>query len=176
MNLFEVMKDTFVPFIDGDKRPLNAGEVMNLWFYLIGTNQTLRIDQVAFNTTTDKELKTKLEEVINEVHNPMIKELTEFFKQEGIKMPDTTPEKPFVRDLKEIPAEIKLNDEEITNLLLYNLYIGINAATRGLTESVRTDVGFLFAKYQMMKMTYAITLKDLMKKRGWLHFPPYYQP
>lgn len=174
MNYFEVFKDAFVPFIDGKKKPLNVGEVMNLWFYLIGTNQTLRIDQIAFNTTKDAELKAKLEEVINEVHNPMIKELTMFFKQEGIPLPETTPEKPFDHGLKELPNEIKMTDEEIANLLVYNLFIGINAAVRGLTESVRADVGMMFAKYQMMKVTYAITLKDLMKKRGWLHVPPYY--
>ncbi len=174
MNYFEVFKDAFVPFIDGKKKPLNVGEVMNLWFYLIGTNQTLRIDQIAFNTTQDMELKTKLEEVINEVHKPMIKDLNEFFKQEGIPLPDTTPEKPLVHDLKEIPEEIRMTDEEIANLLVYNLFIGINAAVRGLTEAVRADVGMMFAKYQMMKITYAITLKDLMKKRGWLHVPPYY--
>jgi hypothetical protein len=149
---------------------------MNLWFYLIGTNQTLRIDQIAFNTTQDTELKAKLKEVINDVHYPMIKELTDFFKSEGLPLPQTTPEKSHVHDLKEIPKEIQLNNEEIANLLVYNLYIGINAAVRGLTESVRADVGMMFAKYQMMKITYTITLKDLMKKRGWLHVPPYYSP
>jgi hypothetical protein len=176
LNYFEIFKDAFVPFIDGKKRPFNVGEVMNLWFYLIGTQQTLRIDQIAFNTTQDTELKAKLKEVINDVHNPMIKELTDFFKQEGLPLPNTTPEKSLVHDLKEIPKEIQLSDEEIANLLVYNLYIGINAAVRGLTESVRADVGMMFAKYQIMKVTYSITFKDLMKKRGWLHIPPYYNP
>ncbi|RXT07793.1 DUF3231 family protein [Ammoniphilus sp. CFH 90114] len=175
MNLFEIFKDAAAPFIDGKKRPLNTGEVMNLWFYLIGTNQTLRIDQVALNTTQDPELKAKLEEIIQEVHNPMIVELTDFFKKEGIPLPNTTPEKPMAHDLKDIPPDALISDEEIANLLVYNLYIGINSAVRGLTEAVRADVGMMFAKYEMMKLTYFITLKDLMKRRGWLHIPPYYR-
>lgn len=174
MNLFEVLKDALKPYLDGKVRPLNVGEVMNLWFYLIGTNQTLRIDQLAFNTTKDPELKAKLQEIINEVHNPMVQELTEFFKKEGLPLPNTTPEKPFVKDLLEVPEDIQMTDEEIANLLIYNLTIGMNAAVRGLTEAVRADVGMMFAKYQMMKMTYMITLKDLMKRRGWLQIPPYY--
>ncbi len=172
MNIFEIAKDAVSPFLDGKKSPLNVGEVMNLWFYLIGTNQTLRIDQIAYNTTQDMELKAMLEEVINAVHNPMIFEITEFFKLEGVPLPDTTPEKPFVENLKEIPAEVHMTDEEITNLLLYNLRIGIHAAVRGLTESVRSDVGMMFAKYQIMKMSFAIRLKDLMKRKGWLRTPP----
>lgn len=175
MNYYEVIKDAFVPFLDNKKRPLNVGEVMNLWFYLIGTHQTLRIDQIAFNTTQDQELKSKLEEMIKDVHKPMTIELTEFFKAEGLALPNTTPEKPFGEELKEIPEHVKLTDEEIANLMIFNLTIGLNAAVRGITESVRADVGMMFAKYQMMKMTFMITFKDLMKKKGWINIPPYYK-
>lgn len=69
---------------------------------------------------------------------------------------------------------LKMTDEEITNLLLFNLRIGIHSAARGLTESVRSDVGMMFAKYQFMKMSFSIRLKDIMKRRGWLHTPPSY--
>lgn len=35
-NPFELMKDFFEPFIDGEKKPLNVGEVMNLCFFSRG--------------------------------------------------------------------------------------------------------------------------------------------
>ena len=124
MNILTIIKDAFVPFVDGEKRALNVGEIMNLWFYLIGTNQTLRIDQIAYNTTSDPELKAKLEEIIHDVHNPMIEELTSFFKKEGIPLPNTTPEKPLVHDLRDLPPDLTFVDEEIAHLLVYNLYIG----------------------------------------------------
>ena len=173
MNLFEVMKDAFGPFMDGEKKPLHVGEVMNLWFYLHGTEQTLRYDQHALNLAQDKELKEKLVDIIENVHRPMIKELTEFFMKEGIPLPDVGAEK-IVGDFKALPEGARMNDEEIANLVAYNLVVGITSAARGITESVRSDVGYLFTKYQMMKITYSLTFKALMIERNWLRIPPYY--
>lgn len=49
MNILEVLIDAIKPYADGEKPPLNVGEVMNLWFYLTATVQTLRGEQVSFN-------------------------------------------------------------------------------------------------------------------------------
>lgn len=173
MNPFEILKSAFTPFVDGEKKPLHVGEVMNLWFYLTGTQQTLRGDQISYNIVQDEDLKEKLKDVIHNVHRPMITELEEFFRHEGIPLPSTTPEKP-IGDYRTIPDGAKMTDEEIANFLAYNLVVGINAAVRGLTESVRSDVGYMFAKYQMMKVTFSLTLKPLMEEKGWIRIPPYY--
>jgi hypothetical protein len=175
MNVFEVLKDAAKPFVDGKKNPLNVGEVMNLWFYLTGTQQTLKGDQVSYNIVTDPELKKKLEDVIENIHRPMVNELTEFFRKENIPLPNNTPEKS-IGDYQNVPEGAKLSDEEIANFLAYNLVVGITAATRGLTESVRADVAMMFAKYQVMKVTFSLTLKDLMVDRGWIKTPPPYFP
>lgn len=174
MNIFEIAKDAFGPFLDNEKKPLNVGEVMNLWFYLLGTQQTLRGDQVSFNTVQDIDLKAKIEDIINNIHRPMIEELTNFFKKEGIPLPKTTPEK-IISEYKSIPEGVKMSDEEIANLIVYNLVVGINAATRGILESVRADVGYLFFKYFIMKVTFSVTFKNLLEEKGWLNEPPYYQ-
>ncbi|MBS8264173.1 DUF3231 family protein [Mesobacillus boroniphilus] len=173
MNFFEVMKDAFGPFMDGEKKPLHVGEVMNLWFYLHGTEQTLRYDQNAYNLVKDPELKEKIADIIENVHRPMINELTQFFKDEGIPLPDVGAEK-VIGEYKDLPEGAGLNDEEIANLISYNLVVGITSATRGITESVRSDVGYLFAKYHMMKITFSLTFKALMQEKGWLRVPPYY--
>jgi hypothetical protein len=173
LNLFEVMKDAFGPFMDGEKNPLHVGEVMNLWFYLHGTEQTLRYDQHALNLAMDPDLREKLQDIIENIHRPMINELTEFFKKEAIPLPDLGAEK-LIGDFKALPEGARMNDEEIANLVAYNLVVGITAASRGITESVRSDVGYLFAKYQMMKITYSLTFKALMQEKGWLRVPPYY--
>jgi hypothetical protein len=173
LNLFEVMKDAFKPFMDGDKKPLHVGEVMNLWFYLHGTEQTLRYEQHAYNLALDPELKEKISDIIENVHRPMIKELTQFFKDEGIPLPDVGAEK-LIGDYKALPEGARMNDEEIANLIAYNLVVGITSATRGITEAVRSDVGYLFAKYHMMKITFSLTFKALMQEKGWLRVPPYY--
>ena len=173
MNPFEVLVDVIKPFLDGKKPPLHVGEVMNLWFYLTGTQQTLRSDQMAYNIVQDPDLKEKLKDVINNVHRPMIKELEDFLKKEGVLLPSTTPEKPLV-DYKDIPEGARLTDEEIANMLAYNLVVGMMAAARGMTEAVRPDVAMMFLKYQITKATFSVTFKDLMQRRGWLLVPPYY--
>lgn len=173
MNLLEILKDTVKPFINNEKPPLHVGEVMNLWFYLTGTEQTLRVDQLAYNTVEDHELRDKLRDIIENVHTPMIKDLTEFLREEGVPLPQSSPQKP-IGDYKDLPEGAKMTDDEVANLLAYNLVVGITAATRGLTESVRPDVALMFAKYQVMKISFSVTLKDLMQRRGWVKVPPYY--
>ncbi|HUC94045.1 MAG TPA: DUF3231 family protein [Paenibacillus sp.] len=168
MNPFEVFKDAIKPFLDGKKPPLHVGEVMNLWFYLTGTQQTLRTDEVAYNIAQDAELKEKLKDIIEHEFG-----MEQFLRKEGVPLPPTTPEKP-ISDYKDIPEGAKLTDEETANLLAYNLVIGIMSAARGFTEAVRPDVGMMFMKYQLTKATFGVTFKDLMQQRGWLKVPPYY--
>ncbi|MDU0205138.1 MULTISPECIES: DUF3231 family protein [Paenibacillus] len=175
MNIMEVLGDAIKPFLDGEKPPLNVGEVMNLWFYFTATDQTMRGEQVSFNITEDPELKEKLQEVINDVHRPILDEITAFLKNEGIPMPEASPDKP-VGDFRHIPVGSKLSDEEIASLLSFNLVLGINYGCRGLTEAVRPDVAALFAKFQMKKIIFSLTLKDLLMRKGWLKAPPYYRP
>lgn len=159
--------------MDGEKKPLHVGEVMNLWFYLHGTEQTLRYDQHAFNLAQNPELKKKIADIIENVHRPMIKELIQFFKDEGIPLPNVGAEK-IIGDFQALPVGAKMIDEKIANLIAYNLVVGITSATRGITESVKADVGYLFAKYQMMKITFSLTFKALMQEKGYMRVPPYY--
>lgn len=174
MNIMEVLTDAIKPFLDGEKPPLNVGEVMNLWFYLTATEQTMRGEQVSYNIVEDLELKEKLKEVINDVHGPIFAELIEFLKAEGVPLPKTSPDKP-IGDFRNIPEGSKLSDEEIASLLSFNIVLGINYACRGMTEAVRPDVAAMFAKFQMKKFTYAITLKDVLMRKGWLKAPPYFK-
>lgn len=175
MNLLEILKDMVDPFVDGEKPPLHVGEAMNLWFYLTATEQTMRGEQVSFNIVQDPELKDKIEDVINNVHIPIRKELQDFMKKEGVPLPRTTPEKS-VGDFRTIPNDAKLSDEEVANLLSFNIVLGITYACRGMTESVRPDVASLFAKFQMRKLAFSVTLRKLMIEKGWILVPPYYKP
>lgn len=52
---------------------------------------------------------------------------------------------------------------------------GIQIAVRGLTESTRADVGSMFAKYQMLQVTWSLTMKQTIQKRGWLNVPPHFK-
>ncbi|MFC4101601.1 DUF3231 family protein [Paenibacillus xanthanilyticus] len=173
MNLLELLKDAIHPFSDGKKPPLHVGEVMNLWFYLSATEQTLRGEQVSLNTVQDAELKDKIEDVIHNVHLPIREELQEFLSSEGVPLPQSTPDKS-LGDYRGIPENAKLSDEEIASLLSFNIVLGINYACRGLTEAVRPDVAAMFARFQMKKASFALTFRQLMIEKGWLLVPPAY--
>ncbi|MGF7036495.1 hypothetical protein J2T17_007558 [Paenibacillus mucilaginosus] len=175
MNLFEVFKDAIKPFLDGEKPPLNVGEVMNLWFYTTATEQTMRGEQVSYNIVREPELKEMLRVVIHDVHGPIMEEVTEFMRAEGVPLPSMTPDKT-IGDFRELPEGAHLSDEEVANLLSFNIVLGINYACRGMTEAVRPDVAAMFVKFQMRKMTYAVSLREFLMRKGWLKVPPVYKP
>ncbi len=174
MNLFEVIHDTFEPFLDGEKKPLNVMEVSNLWFFLLGTETTLRNQELGYNLAQDEELKRIILDSKENLHIPIRDELREFLKKEGVPLPQCTPEKP-VGDFRDIPEGAKLNDEELANLLSYNLAAGFTYAARGLTESIRADVGLLFSKIIMKKTLSGLQVKQYLEQKEWLRVPPYYK-
>ncbi len=176
MKLFEILKDTVGPLMDGEKAPPHVGEVMNLWSYLHDTELINRLNQICYNTTEDPELKAKLKDLIVQVHNPIILELKEFMSKEGIPLPDATPEKPIAGLPEHVHPGIKLIDEEIANLIAYGIVERMKAATMASTNAVRVDIALLFAKFQMMHIQFSITFKPLMEKRGWINVPIYYNP
>lgn len=173
MNLLEVTYDFFKPFIDGEKKPLNVMEVSNLWLFLAISNNTMRNEEYAYNIAQDSELKQILKDA-KKIHKSVAEEISRLLKEEGIPLPNDTPEKPS-GIFQDIPEGAKLNDEEIANLMSFNLLIGINYSSRGLTESIRTDVGLIFYKVIQKKAALGLPLKQLMGKRGWLRLPPYYK-
>lgn len=173
MNLLEVTHDIFKPFIVGEKKPLNYLEIGNLWLFLAICNNTIRIEELFYNTVQDNELKQKLKDA-KKIHESVAEEISELLKKEGIALPHNTPEKP-IGDFTNVPDGAKLNDEEIANLMSFNLVIGINYSARGLTESIRSDVGLIFYKVIQKKAALGLSLKELMDKRGWLRIAPYYK-
>lgn len=175
MKLFDLIQGVFEPFMDGEKRPLNVMEVSNLWFFLLGTETTMRNEEIGYNLAQDPELKQILKDVRETVHIPIRDELKEFLMKEGVPFPQSTPEKP-VGDFKSIPEGAKLNDEEMANLMSYNLAMGVNYAAKGLTESIRADVGLIFSKIILKKTSAGLTVKQYLDRHEWLRIPPYYKP
>lgn len=174
MNIFDVIHDNFEPFLVSEKRPLNILEAANLWFFLALSDTTMRNEEIAYNLAQDKELKDQLKEAKVSVHQPIFREIQQFLITENVTLPKGTPPKPMA-DFPSIPEAARLNDEEIANLMSFNLLLGITYATRGLTESIRADVGLIFFKIIVRKTLFGASVKKLMDKRGWLREPPMYK-
>ena len=173
MKLFDMIHDAFEPFMDGEKRPLNVMEVSNLWFFLLATEITLRNEEIGCNIALDPELKQLLKEIRETVHVPIRDEIIEFLKNEGVPLPKTTTEKP-LGEYQNIPEGAKLNDEELANLMSYNLAVGVTTAAKGQTEAIRADVGLIFSKIIMKKTMAGLTVKQYLDRHEWLRILPYY--
>lgn len=75
-----------------------------------------------------------------------------------------------------IPFGTKMTDDEIANIVSVKLAAAITFCATAASQSVRNDVGMMFLEFQTETMRYSILLKSVMKKRGWLKYPPEYVP
>ncbi|MFD4932904.1 DUF3231 family protein [Peribacillus butanolivorans] len=172
MNYFEVLYDTFKPFLDGEKKPLNTLEVSNIWLYAGMGENTLRLEEIWINTIQDNELREKVKNVFL-VHKEIVTELKEFLVKEGVPLPNPSAPKP-IGDYQGIPEGAKYTDQEVANSLSSNLLIAMTFGMRVITESIRADVGFMLSKFLMKHISVAIPLKQLMLERDWIQeAPPY---
>ncbi|ARU61182.1 hypothetical protein CBW65_09150 [Tumebacillus avium] len=173
MNLFEVLKDSFAPLVDGEKPPLHVGEAFHMWAYLAGSEETMRCEGVFENVVSDPELREKLHELRIEIHGTIIEDLKELLLKEGVELPPESESIPQLGSV-DVPFGARPTDAQVANLIMFNLNQGIDYASRYLTNSLRADVAYLFVKIFMKKVTFAATFKPLMIKNGWLKTPPPY--
>jgi hypothetical protein len=162
-------------FIDKEPKPaLHVGEVMDLWTAFTAFHEAHSLYQVGLNTTTDPDLKHVL---INALESSKgdTKIIEEFLLQEGVPLPLVNPDKP-ISEPSAVPEGVKLTDDEIANLISVKIASSITFCAQAMSKTVRTDVGMLFFEIQIELMKFAAPLKNLMKERGWLRIPPYYNP
>ncbi|RBP96149.1 uncharacterized protein DUF3231 [Cytobacillus firmus] len=172
MNYFETLFDTIKPFLDGEKKPLNTLEASNLWLYAGMGQNTLRLEEVWINTVQDNEFKEIITSVFH-VHKEIVNDLNEFLLQEGVPLPKPSAPKP-IADYQSIPDGARFTEQEIANLLSFNLLIAMTQGMRIITESIRADVGFMVSKFLLKHISVSIPLKQLMLERNWiLEAPPY---
>lgn len=81
-----------------------------------------------------------------------------------------------ITDPREIPAGVKLTDEEIANGLAIKIIAMSTQAVTAATQCVRTDVGAMWVQFLNETLLYGTTLKTKMRKRGWAKIPPAYAP
>ncbi|HJV31815.1 MAG TPA: DUF3231 family protein [Bacillales bacterium] len=163
--MFQTYKET-------NDSSLHVGEVMNLWTFLTATENFLNSEEVTLNKVKDKDLVKKMNELNENLHKPIIKDIKELLLKEGVLLPQEPVEKPQIK--LEVPPGGKLTDEEVANFVVFNLVWAIKFCARGLTEAVRADVGSLFTKAIVQKAAFSLIMKELMTSKGWLKVPPPY--
>ncbi|MFT8323446.1 MAG: DUF3231 family protein [Bacillus sp. (in: firmicutes)] len=173
--IIEALKDYLQMNLDNEqKNPLHVGEVMSCWLYLTIMNEASIYIQIGLNTTTDDDVKTILKDSLKQCDSQG-QRFKEFMKTEGIHLPPTSQERP-QSDPNGVPLGTKLTDDEIMNGLSIKTVAAIVHSAAAASESIRNDVSVLFTQCMLEKMKFGATLKDLMRKRGWIKVPPYYYP
>jgi hypothetical protein len=170
LNKLEFIKDLFKEYSKIDDAPLNTLEVANLWTMLTATENFMSSEMVAHNTAQDEELREKIRDLSENYHKVIIHEIKDILLKENVELPPPPSDKPLAK--LDVPAGARMTDREIANLIVFNLVWAIKFCARGLTESVRADVGTLFTKWIMLKATFALTLKTLIAEKGWIKVPP----
>ncbi|HJV45835.1 MAG TPA: DUF3231 family protein [Bacillota bacterium] len=173
MNILEIATDILKSYKESNDTALHVGEVMNLWTFLTATENFTNGEEVNLNKVKDEELREKMIDLIENLHKPIIKDIKKLLLNEGVELPRNPVEKPQIQ--LDAPPGAKLTDEEVANFVVFNIVWAIKFCARGLTESVRPDVGALFTKAIVEKAAFSLTLKQLMADKGWLNVPPPYK-
>ncbi|QOR67966.1 DUF3231 family protein [Cytobacillus suaedae] len=174
-NIFETVKDFLQMNLDNEpKNPLHVGEVMSCWMYLTLMDEATIYIQIGLNSTNDDEVRQLLKDSLKqcETHGKRFKEL---MKTEGIHLPPTSEERP-QSDPNSVPLGAKLTDEEIMNGLSMKTVTSVLHCASAASQSIRTDLAAAFTHCMLEKMKFGSTLREQMRKRGWIKVPPYYYP
>lgn len=174
-DVIEAVKNLIGSFTDDEpKPPLHIGEAMNCWLYIAGIAEALTYEQAAVNTTTDTELRDAVQEAVK-LCDSQVRRLRDFMEREGIPLPPLSEPKP-KSDSAAIPLGVKLTDDEIANGVSIKAAAAVVTCATGVSQSLRNDVGLMWIEFQQEHIIFAMNLKTLMRKRGWLKVPPLYCP
>lgn len=160
--------------VDGEKEFMHVGEVMACWTYLAFVENIIAHEEIGLNTTTNPELKDILQEGLKTAKDHE-KQMMDFLKSEGVSLPSAPESKP-QSDPNAIPLGAKFTDDELINTININFIIAADMCAAAASQSLRADIGLMFIKFQTDKLALGFKSKDLMKKKGWLKYPPIYQP
>ncbi|MBM7565826.1 DUF3231 family protein [Paenibacillus sacheonensis] len=150
--------------------PMHYGEISSVWMASTTAKGVVSCYQAYLNHAGDKDLKKVLEDLIDQAKLE-IKECDALLIDNGISPAPTMPERPQVK-LEDIPAGARFTDPEIAAALSADTSIGLVACSQVMGQSVRVDIGALFAKYHLTKAAFGVTLLHLNKEKGWLIPPP----
>ncbi|APH05618.1 DUF3231 family protein [Bacillus weihaiensis] len=173
--IFEAVKDFLQIKVDNEpKNPLHVGEVMSCWMYLALMDEATIYIQIALNTTSDDEVCQLLKQSLKQC-DVQGERFKQFMKTEGIHLPPTSEQRPN-SDPTGVPLGTKMTDNEIMNGLSIKTVAAVTHCAASASQSIRNDVGAMFTQCMLEKMKFGTSLKDAMRKRGWIKVPPYYYP
>lgn len=150
--------------------PMHYGEVFNVWQASTIAKGIVSCYQAFYYHAGDEDLKKTLVALIDQAKLE-IKELDPLLTENGIAPTPTMPERPPVR-LEDIPVGARFTDLEIVAAITADTAAGLVACSQAMGQSIREDIGALFAKYHLNKAAIAARILEMNKTKGWLVPPP----
>ncbi|MBM7652770.1 DUF3231 family protein [Neobacillus cucumis] len=174
-DVLEAVKNIVQSLMDDEpKQALHVGEVMSFWSFLSEMADEQVHSEAGINSTTDPELRKAYHETIK-MFKSQNERIAAFLRFEGVPLPPLSEPKP-ISDPNKIPLGVKLTDDELANSISIKMYLGISYCANAINESVRNDVCLIWLDFLQEYMTFGANIKTLLKKRGWLKIPPFYNP
>lgn len=150
--------------------PLHYGEIFSVWQCSMVAKGAVSCYQAFLNHAGDKDLKKLLDDLLDQAKLE-IKECDTLLTENGIAPAPMLPERPPVK-LDDIPAGARFTDPEIAAKLAADTSLGLVAASQVIGQSIREDIGALFAKYHVTKTSLGVRILQMNKEKGWLVPPP----
>ncbi|HBU82542.1 MULTISPECIES: DUF3231 family protein [Paenibacillus] len=150
--------------------PLHYGEIFSVWQCSMVAKGAVSCYQAFLNHAGDKDLKKLLDDLLDQAKLE-IKECDTLLTENGIAPAPMLPERPPVK-LDDIPAGARFTDPEIAAKLAADTSLGLVAASQVIGQSIREDIGALFAKYHVTKTALGVRILQMNKEKGWLVPPP----
>ncbi|WP_416296659.1 DUF3231 family protein [Paenibacillus illinoisensis] len=150
--------------------PMHYGEIFSVWQCSMMAKGSISCYQAYMNHAGDKDLKKILDDLLDQAKLE-IKECDALLTENGIAPAPMLPERPPVK-LEDIPAGARFTDPEIAAKIAADTSLGLVAASQAMGQSIREDIGALFAKYHLTKTALGVRILQLVKEKGWLVPPP----
>lgn len=150
--------------------PMHFGEIFSVWQCSTVARGAVSCYQAFKNHAGDKELKKILDDLIDQAKLE-IKECDHLLINNGLPTAPILSERPAVK-LEDIPPGARFTDPEIAAKIAADNSIALVACSQAIGQSIREDIGALFAKYHVTKTAFAVRILEMNKKKGWLVPPP----
>ncbi|MNB77485.1 hypothetical protein D3C75_241710 [compost metagenome] len=158
--------------LNGDPKdePMHYGEIFSVWQASMMARGAVSRYQAFMNHAGDKDLKKIIEALIDQAELEM-KECDTLLTDNGIAPAPVLPRRPEVK-LEDIPAGARFTDPEIAVHIAADVAAALVACSQVMAQSIRVDIGALFAKYHVTKAALGVRILNLTKEKGWLVPPP----
>jgi hypothetical protein len=150
--------------------PMHFGEVFSVWQTSVMARGVVSRYQAFLNHAGDKDLKKVLNSLIDQAELE-IKECDTLLTDNGIIPAPIMPKRPDAK-LEDIPVGARFSDPEIAAHIAADIAAGLVACSQVMGQSIRVDIGALFAKYHLTKAALGVKILEITKEKGWLVPPP----